>query len=98
MGVANGAPSLESPAGVLKGSSASVTAFSPNGLLLAVAVEEAPKKWYVKVCTEKLPWFAQQSCMLVAGQWSCLKHAVAWYPPPVFCSPVFCLHALQYIV
>lgn len=34
----------------LKGTSASVTAFSPNGLLLAVAVEESPNQWSVKVC------------------------------------------------
>jgi hypothetical protein len=43
------APNLEAQAGVLPGSSASVTAFSPNGMLLAVAVEEAPKQWSVKV-------------------------------------------------
>jgi hypothetical protein len=50
MSAASGAPSLEAQTVMLKGSSASVTAFSPNGLLLAVAVEEAPKKWSVKVC------------------------------------------------
>jgi hypothetical protein len=50
-GGVSGAPSLESHAGALRGSSASVTAFSPNGMLLAVAVEEAPKQWAVKVCT-----------------------------------------------
>ena len=51
---ASGALSLDAQSGVHKGTSASVTSFSPSGLLLAIAVEEAPKQWSIKVGAMKL--------------------------------------------
>lgn len=63
MGVASGAANLDAHAGVLKGCSASVTAYSPNGLLLAVAVEEAPKQWSVKACSAQPIMHGVDACM-----------------------------------